>query len=81
MFFTLQKVKASIAVPSGDTKQEPEHVARQCDMCANYEKQLVSEQANADAAKDRASTLELALKQVSAAQGMIAKLQNSRRSL
>ncbi|CAB3227358.1 unnamed protein product [Arctia plantaginis] len=59
----LAKAKASNAAPSGDTKQEPEHVARQCDMCANYEKQLVSEQAKADASKDRASTLELALKQ------------------
>lgn len=36
---------------------------RQCDMCANYEKQLVSEQAKADAGKERAASLDIALKQ------------------
>lgn len=37
---------------------------RTCDMCANYEKQLVAEQAAADAARDRASKLDHALKLV-----------------
>lgn len=36
-----------------------------CDMCANYERQLVAEQARGDAARDRASQLEQALKLVS----------------
>lgn len=33
-------------------------------MCANYEKQLVLEQAKAEQARDRASVKELALRQV-----------------
>lgn len=33
-------------------------------MCVNYEKQLVSEQAAADEARDRAYKLDLALKKV-----------------
>ena len=37
---------------------------RQCDMCANYEKQLVLEQAKAEQSRDRANMKELALKQV-----------------
>lgn len=37
---------------------------RQCDMCVNYEKQLVSEQAKAEAARERAARLDQALKQV-----------------
>lgn len=49
---------------SGDTKPEPaEVVGRKCDMCANYERQLVGEQAKGDAALDRAHRLDLALKQ------------------
>ncbi|CAG9786990.1 unnamed protein product [Diatraea saccharalis] len=46
---------------SGDNKPETE-VARRCDMCANYEKQLVSEQARADQARANAHRLEAALK-------------------
>lgn len=59
---TLAKSKANVSASSGDSRPETE-VVRHCDMCANYEKQLVSEQSKAEAAKDRISTLELALKQ------------------
>ncbi|CAH2048919.1 unnamed protein product, partial [Iphiclides podalirius] len=46
---------------SGDGKLETD-AARQCDMCANYERQLVAEQGRADAARERARQLEQALK-------------------
>ncbi|XP_013145754.1 PREDICTED: rab GTPase-binding effector protein 1 isoform X2 [Papilio polytes] len=46
---------------SGDVKQDSES-ARQCDMCANYERQLVAAQGRADAARDKALQLEQALK-------------------
>ncbi|XP_075978365.1 rab GTPase-binding effector protein rabaptin-5 [Anticarsia gemmatalis] len=58
----LAKAKASSSAASGDGRSEQE-VGRQCDMCANYEKQLVSEQAKADAARERVNTLQVALKQ------------------
>lgn len=38
--------------------------SRQCDMCENYERQLVGEQSRADLARDRAAKLEHALKLV-----------------
>ncbi|KAF9805417.1 hypothetical protein SFRURICE_018308 [Spodoptera frugiperda] len=57
------KAKATAAAaPSGDAKQDAES-SRQCDMCVNYEKQLVLEQAKAEQARDRANMKELALKQ------------------
>ncbi|XP_028175011.1 rab GTPase-binding effector protein 1 isoform X7 [Ostrinia furnacalis] len=46
---------------SGDIKTDA-GAARRCDMCANYEKQLVAEQAAADAARDRAHKRDTALK-------------------
>ncbi|XP_047991197.1 rab GTPase-binding effector protein 1 isoform X3 [Leguminivora glycinivorella] len=46
---------------SGDTRTDPDG-GRACDMCANYEKQLVHEQREASTAKDRAAMLEHALK-------------------
>ncbi|XP_061716686.1 rab GTPase-binding effector protein 1 isoform X3 [Cydia pomonella] len=46
---------------SGDTRTDPDG-GRACDMCANYEKQLVHEQREAAAARDRAAMLEHALK-------------------
>ncbi|XP_028165058.1 uncharacterized protein LOC114356145, partial [Ostrinia furnacalis] len=46
---------------SGDVKTDA-GTARRCDMCANYEKQLVAEQAAADAARDRAHKRDTALK-------------------
>ncbi|XP_063364594.1 rab GTPase-binding effector protein 1 [Cydia amplana] len=46
---------------SGDTRTDPDG-GRACDMCANYEKQLVHEQREAATAKDRAAMLEHALK-------------------
>ncbi|CAH0585427.1 unnamed protein product [Chrysodeixis includens] len=59
----LAKAKTSAAATSsGDGKQESD-VSRQCDMCANYEKQLVLEQAKAEQARERATMKELALKQ------------------
>lgn len=59
----LAKAKATAAAaPSGDAKQDSES-SRQCDMCVNYEKQLVLEQAKAEQARDRANMKELALKQ------------------
>ncbi|XP_068633138.1 rab GTPase-binding effector protein 1 isoform X3 [Battus philenor] len=45
----------------GDAKQDTE-ATRRCDMCANYERQLVSEQGRADAARERARQLDQALK-------------------
>ncbi|KAG6455678.1 hypothetical protein O3G_MSEX009333 [Manduca sexta] len=48
---------------AGDSKPAEPERARQCDMCANYEKQLVSEQSKAEAARDRANMLDQALKQ------------------
>ncbi|XP_045773384.1 rab GTPase-binding effector protein 1 isoform X1 [Maniola jurtina] len=47
---------------SGDIKTETAEGRQACDMCANYERQLVAEQARADAARDRACQLEQALK-------------------
>ncbi|XP_059047634.1 rab GTPase-binding effector protein 1 [Achroia grisella] len=64
----LQKVKSTACsspatLGSGGEKPSTEvDSSRQCDMCANYEKQLVSEQAAAEAANDRATTLDRALK-------------------
>ncbi|XP_026739405.1 rab GTPase-binding effector protein 1 isoform X2 [Trichoplusia ni] len=59
----LAKARSSAATTSsGDGKQESE-ASRQCDMCANYEKQLVLEQAKAEQARERATMKELALKQ------------------
>ncbi|KAJ8731085.1 hypothetical protein PYW07_004249 [Mythimna separata] len=59
----MAKAKASaVATSSGDAKPEQE-TNRQCDMCANYEKQLVLEQAKAEQTRDRAHMKELALKQ------------------
>ncbi|XP_014357835.2 rab GTPase-binding effector protein 1 isoform X2 [Papilio machaon] len=59
------KAAAASAAPTtgsgGDAKQDTEGV-RRCDMCANYERQLVSEQGRADAARDKAKQLEQALK-------------------
>ncbi|XP_049873694.1 rab GTPase-binding effector protein 1 isoform X2 [Pectinophora gossypiella] len=49
------------ATSAGDSRPESEP-GRQCDMCANYEKQLVSEQAAADAARERANKLDQALR-------------------
>ncbi|XP_073956372.1 rab GTPase-binding effector protein rabaptin-5 isoform X2 [Choristoneura fumiferana] len=46
---------------SGDTRPDPEG-ARACDMCNNYEKQLVLEQREAAAARERRDMLEQALK-------------------
>ncbi|KAL0838499.1 hypothetical protein ABMA28_016622 [Loxostege sticticalis] len=46
---------------SGDVKTDTD-LSRRCDMCANYEKQLVSEQAAAGAARDRAAKLDQALR-------------------
>ncbi|CAG5045615.1 unnamed protein product [Parnassius apollo] len=56
---------ATVTGSSGDTKQEHE-TTKQCDMCANYERQLVSEQGRADAAREKAKQLEQALKLASA---------------
>ncbi|XP_053610190.1 rab GTPase-binding effector protein 1 isoform X2 [Plodia interpunctella] len=55
---------APAGVPSGDKAEKLEATARAraCDMCANYEQQLVGEQARADAARDRVAGLERALK-------------------
>ncbi|CAH2095823.1 unnamed protein product [Euphydryas editha] len=47
------------ATSGGDAKPELERA--RCDMCANYEQQLVAEQARADSARDRASTHQHAL--------------------
>ncbi|XP_047503461.1 rab GTPase-binding effector protein 1 [Pieris napi] len=49
---------------SGDGKTDPEGGKSQasCDMCANYERQLVAEQSRADAARERATRAESALK-------------------
>ncbi|KAF9423803.1 hypothetical protein HW555_000861 [Spodoptera exigua] len=59
----MAKAKATAAAaPSGDAKPEAES-SRQCDMCVNYEKQLVLEQTKAEQARDRANMKELALKQ------------------
>ncbi|CAH1638438.1 unnamed protein product [Spodoptera littoralis] len=59
----MAKAKATAAAaPSADAKQDAES-SRQCDMCVNYEKQLVLEQAKAEQARDRANMKELALKQ------------------
>ncbi|XP_013170289.1 PREDICTED: rab GTPase-binding effector protein 1 isoform X1 [Papilio xuthus] len=52
---------ASSTGSGGDAKQDTETL-RRCDMCANYERQLVSEQGRADAARDKANQLEQALK-------------------
>ncbi|XP_026314027.1 rab GTPase-binding effector protein 1 isoform X1 [Hyposmocoma kahamanoa] len=54
------KSKSAVAASAGDTKTD--EISRTCDMCANYEKQLVAEQAAADAARDKASKLDHALK-------------------
>ncbi|XP_047030099.1 rab GTPase-binding effector protein 1 isoform X1 [Helicoverpa zea] len=60
----LAKAKSTAAAAaSGDAKTENAEASRQCDMCANYEKQLVLEQANAEQARDKALMKELALKQ------------------
>ncbi|XP_064072764.1 rab GTPase-binding effector protein 1 isoform X3 [Vanessa tameamea] len=56
------KAKASAANANGsggDAKAESERGG--CDMCANYERQLVAEQARADAARERAHTHRQAL--------------------
>ncbi|KAM3957765.1 rab GTPase-binding effector protein rabaptin-5 isoform 2-T2 [Aphomia sociella] len=62
----LQKVKltsSSTVTTAGSSGDKPDvDTCRRCDMCANYEKQLVSEQAAAETALDRASGLERALK-------------------
>ncbi|XP_045447926.1 rab GTPase-binding effector protein 1 [Melitaea cinxia] len=47
------------ATSGGDAKPESERA--KCDMCANYERQLVAEQARADSARDRANTHQHAL--------------------
>ncbi|XP_050351328.1 rab GTPase-binding effector protein 1 isoform X1 [Nymphalis io] len=44
---------------AGDAKTDSERAG--CDMCANYERQLVAEQARADAARERAHTHQHAL--------------------
>ncbi|KAI5635203.1 rabaptin-like protein domain-containing protein [Phthorimaea operculella] len=48
-------------VPGGDSKPGAE-ATRQCDMCLNYEKQLVSEQTAAETAREKAKKLDTALK-------------------
>ncbi|XP_052753214.1 rab GTPase-binding effector protein 1 [Galleria mellonella] len=62
----LQKVKSatSSSPTAGSSSGDKPDVdtSRQCDMCANYEKQLVSEQAAAEAALERATTNHRALK-------------------
>ncbi|XP_028039733.1 rab GTPase-binding effector protein 1 isoform X3 [Bombyx mandarina] len=63
----LQEALKTLAAspPTGaamDGKTDGE-VHKQCDMCVNYEKQLVGEQAQAAAARDRATGLEQALAQ------------------
>ncbi|XP_060803513.1 rab GTPase-binding effector protein 1 isoform X5 [Amyelois transitella] len=50
------------SAPGGEKSEKLEESASGCDMCVNYEKQLVSEQARADAARERAGGLERALK-------------------
>ncbi|CAK1580676.1 unnamed protein product [Parnassius mnemosyne] len=62
---TTNTTSASVTGSSGDAKQEQE-TTKQCDMCANYERQLVSEQGRADAAREKAKQLEQALKLASA---------------
>ncbi|XP_039753559.1 rab GTPase-binding effector protein 1 isoform X2 [Pararge aegeria] len=65
---TLAKVTSAAASgassgASSGSDVKPETEGRQpCDMCANYERQLVAEQARADSARDRAAQLEQALK-------------------
>ncbi|XP_034831786.1 rab GTPase-binding effector protein 2-like isoform X2 [Maniola hyperantus] len=57
------KAKATTGATSSSGDTKPETEGRQaCDMCANYERQLVAEQTRADAARDRAGQLEQALK-------------------
>ncbi|XP_046965897.1 rab GTPase-binding effector protein 1 isoform X2 [Vanessa cardui] len=53
------KASAANANSGGDAKAESERGG--CDMCANYERQLVAEQARADAARERAHTHQRAL--------------------
>ncbi|XP_045490703.1 rab GTPase-binding effector protein 1 isoform X2 [Pieris rapae] len=55
---------ANTGSSSGDGKTDPEGEKSQvsCDMCANYERQLVAEQSRADAARERAARAESALK-------------------
>ncbi|XP_032517394.2 rab GTPase-binding effector protein 1 isoform X1 [Danaus plexippus] len=61
-------LKSKVAAPNtsgavasgGDSKPETE--SRGCDMCANYERQLVAEQTRADHARDKARKFELSLK-------------------
>ncbi|XP_072949675.1 uncharacterized protein Rbpn-5 [Epargyreus clarus] len=59
----LQEAKANASGSSGDSKTETAaESGRACDMCANYERQLVGEQARGDAARDKAARLDLALR-------------------
>ncbi|XP_052741624.1 rab GTPase-binding effector protein 1 isoform X4 [Bicyclus anynana] len=63
---TLAKVTNTDDTAASGTDAKPDAECRQpCDMCANYEQQLVTEQARVEFSRDRAAHFEQALKLVS----------------